>query len=301
MAPPHRSARSVTPSPLHPNFSRKVKRTSSLSIACARPLDSRLRRAGPAPVLPSQGGRSCNGPLRQLRFLEFLSKNRRASVTNQREIKMARGCKPEDAKTKNDSVAHLGFQAQPCSATDKLRCNLKPCDCTQVASGLTTPKRNTDFFQRKRAALPADEPISPKGPDEQLAEHVLWASEPTRRSPLQANPAAQILEEPIRIANRIRATRACGKETGFSKEDIAFYYALEKRPANRWLNAIGINIPDSRHNRRHRNIVASSHHDRFLSASQADFLCALLPHPSCNTGKHRQVRLVQREGWRVFG
>jgi type I restriction enzyme M protein len=101
---------------------------------------------------------------------------------------MARGrSKTDSSKSKTNSSASLGFEAQLFLAADKLRGNLEPSDYKHVALGLIFLKYISDAFEAKHAALLAEDPQAAEDADEYLADNVFWVPKDARWSHLQAN------------------------------------------------------------------------------------------------------------------
>ncbi len=91
---------------------------------------------------------------------------------------------------KNDSTAHLGFEAKLWLTADKLRNNMDAAEYKHVVLGLIFLKYISDTFEEHRAKLMAGEGdyagANPEDPDEYQAENVFWVPADARWSHLQA-------------------------------------------------------------------------------------------------------------------
>ena len=92
---------------------------------------------------------------------------------------------------KNDSSAHLGFEAKLWLTADKLRNNMDAAEYKHVVLGLIFLKYISDTFEEHRAKLLAGkgdyEGANPEDPDEYKAENVFWVPADARWSHLQAS------------------------------------------------------------------------------------------------------------------
>ncbi len=92
---------------------------------------------------------------------------------------------------KNDTTAHLGFEAKLWLAADKLRNNMDAAEYKHVVLGLIFLKYISDTFEEHRAKLVAGqgdyEGANPEDPDEYRAENVFWVPADARWPHLQAS------------------------------------------------------------------------------------------------------------------
>ena len=89
------------------------------------------------------------------------------------------------SSSKNNSTAHLGFEAKLWLAADKLRSNMDAAEYKHTVLGLIFLKYISDSFEEKHAQLTKEPGADPEDPDEYKAENVFWVPPAARWSYLQ--------------------------------------------------------------------------------------------------------------------
>jgi type I restriction enzyme M protein len=92
-------------------------------------------------------------------------------------------------KTKNDTTANLGFEAQLWTLADALRNNMDAAEYKHVVLGLIFLKYISDAFEEQHARLEAEraQGADPEDADEYRAVNIFWVPPEARWANLQAN------------------------------------------------------------------------------------------------------------------
>jgi type I restriction-modification system DNA methylase subunit len=123
---------------------------------------------------------------------------------------MAKAKKAQEGTTTNEGA--LGFEPMLWAAADALRNNMDAAEYKHVVLGLIFLKYISDAFEAKHAELEAQKKdgADPEDPDE-----------------YRAVETAKVIEEPIALATDVRAATQRGAKLSLSKDEVAFYDALE--------------------------------------------------------------------------